>query len=160
MNGGDWGVLVLEILWFFTLFLVAILIAARYMTGDPRRKKILLATAPILSLTISGFAMVAYYPPEQPGILLVGVGVTYVAYRVFLQFGQILRWSGILYRTFEIAIPLLALSTFGTLQLFIVNMAFATATLPLLETTRRKLGARYVPAETIFGAWDFKEKRH
>ncbi|WP_258083410.1 hypothetical protein [Thermococcus thermotolerans] len=137
----------LETLWFFTIFLAAILIAAKYMAGDSQRKKILLATAPILSLIISVFAMVAYYPPEQPGILLVGVGVTYVIYRVFTRFDQILKWGGTLYRTFEIAIPLLALSTFETPQLFIVNAAFTAVTLLLLETTRRKLEAK--PAKTI-----------
>ncbi|WP_143597807.1 hypothetical protein [Thermococcus thioreducens] len=131
-----------EILWFFTLFLVAILIAARYMTGDSRRKKILLVTAPILSLVISVFAMVAYYPPEQPGILLAGIGATYVIYRVLTRFEQILRWGGTLYRTFEITMSLLELSTFRTPQLFIVNMIFAAVTLLLLETTRRKLEAK------------------
>ncbi|NJE30849.1 hypothetical protein E3E38_07320 [Thermococcus sp. 18S1] len=129
----------LEILWFFTIFLAAILIATKYMAGDSQRKKILLATAPILSLTISVFAMVAYYPPEQPGILLVGVGAAYVIYRGFARFGQSLKWKGPLYRVFEIAMPLLALSTFRTLQLFIVNMIFAAVTLLLLENTRRKL---------------------
>ncbi|AFL94525.1 hypothetical protein CL1_0314 [Thermococcus cleftensis] len=144
----------------FIIFLVATTITAKYLVGNPQRQKILLITAPILSLVLSLFAIVAYYPPEQPGILLLEIGATYVIYRIFTRFDQILRWGGTLYRTFEIAIPLLALSTFRTLQLFVVNAAFTVVTLLLLETTRRKLEAKYIPAETILGAWDFKEKRH
>ena len=112
---------------------------AELLISDTLRQRVLLGTAPVLSLVISVFAIVAYYPPEQPGIFLAGIVIAYVLYRIFVVFNWIRRFAGAMYIVFEVVLLVMVLSTFRSHSVFVVNTVLAGIALLLMEAVRREL---------------------
>ncbi|WP_456365435.1 hypothetical protein [Thermococcus sp.] len=139
MDGGAWGALVVGLLWSFIIFFISIAIVAKLLVGDSWRQRVLLSTLPILSLEASLCAIASMLPPEDPDLILFGIVVAYILYRVFVRFSWVPRLAGKVYVVFEALFPLLALSTFKVRSLFLVNIVLLGATLSLLELTRRRL---------------------
>ncbi len=139
MNGDYWVAFVFELFWFFVIYFVLVLIAGKLFIGDSWRQRVLLSTLPILSLEISLSGIAALYPPEDPGLILFGIVVAYILYRVFARFSWVPRLAGCIYVVSEILFTLLALSTFNDRDLFVPNFVLLGATLSLLELTRRRL---------------------
>jgi len=138
MNG-EWGVFVFELFWFFVIYSVPILIIGKLFIGDSWRQRVLLSTLPILSLEISLSGIAALYPPEDPDLILFGIVIAYILYRVFARFSWVPRLAGGIYVLFEVLFPLLALSTFRVRPLFIVNIVLVSIAVLLMEYVRREL---------------------
>ncbi|WP_297523209.1 hypothetical protein [Thermococcus sp.] len=140
MNGEEyWVTFVFELFWFFVIYSVLILIIGKLFIGDSWRQRVLLSTLPILSLEISLSGIAALYPPEDPDLILFGIVIAYILYRIFARFSWVPRLAGGVYVVFEALSPLLALSTFNDRDLFVPNLVLLGATLSLLELTRRRL---------------------
>ncbi len=139
MDGGAWGALVVGLLWSFIIFFISIAIVAKLLVGDSWRQRVLLSTLPILSLEASLCAIASMLPPEDPDLILFGIVVAYILYRVFVRFSWVPRLAGKVYVVFEALFPLLALSTFKVRSLFLVNIVLVSIAVLLMEVVRREL---------------------